>query len=451
MPKFEKQLLTNLNEYENAGIFDSAVRIRFEKYLNGKIEQGENSAKIPLLYVLYTLGISIAALGVILIIAYNWTDFPKAARLLFGFMPLLLSGGFAFWYLITKASRSAYWREIIPVLNTTGIITSIAVVSQVYHIEGDFTGFMRTVIILSALLPFIFNSGISALVNTVCILTAFIGNGESADHFASLAYLTVIGVFLTHGLFRGEQNPIKAFALAVFAVLTPAYCFFFMIDGWRKEYYDLHFLVYPVFSGLLLAAFSLHSSSNKKYLIPAAIVAGMTAFVTTFVFAFERSFYRISSDFWESSFAEFSLTQWGVLGIIALCALFYFYFSLRSLFCNNSDKGLLALSFIGFIGILLFVSGNFLQVSSQIFYFYYLGINLYAILMCLVFIVSGIRSHSLARLNIGALMLSVFIFTKFVSDEFTMLTRGVAFIILGVMIILLNGIIIKLRKEKVSQ
>ena len=446
MARFDKQLIQNLDEYQNAGIIDADTRERFNAYLSSKIDSEKSSVGKFMMNLIYVLGTAILALGVILIIAYNWTDFPKFMRLFIGFAPLLASGALACWYLKTKAVRADFWREIIAVLNITGVITSIAVVSQVYQINGNFADFIRTVFFLTALLPFIFNSSFAAVVNIV-FMFLILANSRHSEPFIESIYLTVLGLFLAYKALK-EKTRSKIFTLAVFAIFAPL-LLNIQLTAYYTDFCDLYIVLYPVFAGLFLALLSLlENDSAKKYFLPVTAVAGITAFITLLVFTFKGFLEFSEKHTFNDMLDKYNAFHWIVFAVIMLWSIAYVVFFVKSMLSKSSNKTILALSAVGFIGIFAFLLSEVFQVSEGKMYAFYIGVNIFAIAISLAYIFRGIRRFSLGYTNVGALMFAVFIFTKFLSDEFTMFTRGIVFIVLGIGIILLNKFVLSKKNER---
>lgn len=89
-----------------------------------------------------TLGALLIGTGVIAVIGYNWDDFGRPVRLLFAFFPLLGSQLFSLWVLRRGHAAAAWVRETAALLQTLAVGAAIALVSQIYHLGGDWPDFL---------------------------------------------------------------------------------------------------------------------------------------------------------------------------------------------------------------------------------------------------------------------------------------------------------------------
>jgi uncharacterized membrane protein len=94
------------------------------------------------LIVFFGLGAVVIGLGVILLIAYNWDDIPKAGKLALVFGALAAAHGAGLWY-----RRYPDWRsqlgEALSALGTMVFGAGIWLIAQIYHIDEHYpNGFL---------------------------------------------------------------------------------------------------------------------------------------------------------------------------------------------------------------------------------------------------------------------------------------------------------------------
>ena len=87
--------------------------------------------------------------GLIAVIGYNWDDFGRGTRLMFAFLPLLLSQGFSAWVLARGSRIPAWVRETAGLLQVLAGGAAIAIVSQIYHLGGTWQDFLFWWILVS--------------------------------------------------------------------------------------------------------------------------------------------------------------------------------------------------------------------------------------------------------------------------------------------------------------
>ena len=88
------------------------------------------------------LGALLVGTGLIAVIGYNWDDFGRVTRLMFAFLPLLLSQGFSAWVLMRGTRIPAWVRETAGLLQVLASGAAIAIVSQIYHLGGTWQDFL---------------------------------------------------------------------------------------------------------------------------------------------------------------------------------------------------------------------------------------------------------------------------------------------------------------------
>jgi hypothetical protein len=95
------------------------------------------------------LGALLVGTGLIAVIGYNWDDFGRGTRLTFAFLPLLLSQGFSAWMLARGSRIPAWVRETAGLLQVLAGGAAIAIVSQIYHLGGTWQDFLFWWILVS--------------------------------------------------------------------------------------------------------------------------------------------------------------------------------------------------------------------------------------------------------------------------------------------------------------
>ena len=137
-----------------AGLLDDETAERLDRYYGEQLKK--RSPRRFFLFPLAVLGILMIVAGIILAINHNWDDFTNPMRLAIGAVPLAV--GFALSMITVFGDRRGIWREASAIVSAGGIATFCAVVSQVYHMAGELSGFMTLVLALSLPFVYIFNS-----------------------------------------------------------------------------------------------------------------------------------------------------------------------------------------------------------------------------------------------------------------------------------------------------
>lgn len=440
-----QKLMDSLNECQNDGILDADTCRRIEDKLEVIADRDRQTARTTMRYVLTSLSGAIVALGVILFISHNWSSLPSSLQLILGFLPLAASGGLAFWFFSTRPRRAVHWREIIPILNILGVISAMSVVGQVYQLQSSLSEFARALILLSALLPFVFNSGAAAAILAVLPMlflnaSAFARSFTVPDILCALLAFGACAGFLSWSHLRGRADSLKSLAQGVLCVTFPLFCLpVIFFERWGEYPVGLLLCLFMSFWGALTVIFSIpFGGVSLRHALPARIPCAVGGILTIFLFLPINSLFfyflriRHVNLFEDAALIPF-LCAWAVLSavqIIALCVAFA---------RRNSDKSACVLSLV----FLVFNAVAFATMSGLVSE----GAGTRALhgasnWLCLVaafaFMIAGLRRASLARLNIGALILLGYVSLKFVNPHMPLLTWSAIFVALGFILLLLN-------------
>lgn len=161
-------LLTQLPEWEREGLISSEAAATLRKRAQAaKDEQGGQVG----LVIFGVIGAALVAAGVIAVLAYNWDTFPRWARLLVAFLPMLAGQAGAAWCLRGGESISAWIKESVAIFLGISVGTCLAIVSQVYSLGGDWRDFVLAWSLLSYPLVPLLNSSAGATLYMLGITT----------------------------------------------------------------------------------------------------------------------------------------------------------------------------------------------------------------------------------------------------------------------------------------
>jgi len=148
--------------------------------------------------IMGALGALLIGAGLIAVIGYNWDDFTRPVRLLFAFLPLLASQAFSFIVLRKGDSAAAWVRETAAMLQTMATGACIALVSQIYHLGGQWPDFLFAWFLLSLPLVWLMRSTSVAIFYLLAIAEWSIHQCDLGNvwHHSPLIYpLLLLGLF----------------------------------------------------------------------------------------------------------------------------------------------------------------------------------------------------------------------------------------------------------------
>ncbi|MEL7220351.1 MAG: DUF2157 domain-containing protein, partial [Bacteroidota bacterium] len=141
-----------------AGIISEETAQQIAAYWQS--QKQTSASRLPIVFSI--LGGLLVGLGIILVVAHNWDDLSHLSKLIFAFLPVLI-GQAAGLYTLLKQPQSRAWREGSSVFLLFAIGACIAMVSQIYHIEGELSAFLYGWIWLALPIMYVMDSAIASL------------------------------------------------------------------------------------------------------------------------------------------------------------------------------------------------------------------------------------------------------------------------------------------------
>ncbi|MBA4058731.1 MAG: hypothetical protein C0490_28700, partial [Marivirga sp.] len=153
-----KQILKDIPELVRAEVITEETAQKITNYYASHSNQPTNR----LFIVFGILGALLVGMGIVLIIAHNWDNLPKAGKLFIGLFPLIIGQALC-GYLVVKKTESKTWREGSATFLFFAVAISISIVSQVYNIEGNFGRFLLVWMALCLPIVYVLRSSMASL------------------------------------------------------------------------------------------------------------------------------------------------------------------------------------------------------------------------------------------------------------------------------------------------
>jgi uncharacterized membrane protein len=421
---------SQLNELRDAGIITPEIDQRIREYYETK--QPDRTGNRMLL-TFGIIGALLVGLGAILIIAHNWDKLSWPVKLFIAFLPLLASQGFCAYILFIR-KRTDYLVEVSAALLCFAIGTCIALVSQVYNIDGSLASFLLTWTVLYIPVIYIMRSAVASLF--------------------SLILLTSYGVTEGYSTFDNYFN----WYFILLACILPAY-YNLIKKRAQSNFTVFHHWVIGISLTIMLGTLA---RSTEEWLF-----AGYMNLFTCFYLIGNLPFFR------NQKRRNSGYLVIGSLGIIILLLISSFEFLWKDVaqdaFRNN---GLLSQEFI--ISTVLFIAAIILLVVlnrvqkdhthrplEYVFVVYFIMFflsagaplipqiadNVLLLAISILVILKGAKTDRLEILNYGLLILSAQIICRFFDTEMTFLLRGLLFIIVGAGFFFANYRMLNRRKS----
>lgn len=401
-------LLGELPQLEREGVIDAAAAARLRERYRDEAQDGGLARGLSAI-----VGTLLVGLGIILLIAHNWDQWPRALRLAAAALPLLL-GQLACVFALKRRADSAAWRESAAVFTLLAFAAALALVGQILQLPGDLDRYLLSCALAGLPLVYLLN--------------------------ASLVAVLVAGAFAGWVGAQAEWARQALAVLAAFALLLPQ-----VWRVWRRQAPSLHAqLLLGSVLPLMLLSLTLATPAVQVFgwgwlaacialllLIDAELEAlrdgggrplrrfGELGWAVVALSASFPAFWR--ERFWWYETAPLT-PEAGFVG--AALALSVAVLSVRAL--RRHDILLLVMALpIVVIGALH--SSALREYATLIVAL----VNLYVLGIGIAMIRRGVRERGLGTVSAGLTLLAALVLLRFFGTEWPFVVRGAAFVIVG--------------------
>jgi len=429
----QRWLLEQLPQWEREGLL-TADAARTLRERNAVDDSQPGVAQI----IMGSLGALLIGAGLITVIGYNWDDFSRPVRLLFAFLPLLLTQFFSFRELQRGAASTPWVRETAALLQALATGACIAIVSQIYNLGGDWPDFLFWWLLLSLPLVWALRSQAVAIFYLIGIAVWSVNQAEHWDawyHSALLYPVLLLGL----APFWPGWPPRWQLGVSLQWVATLSLCAGLVAAAGSSVWLRMHssyvafgsllWLWILTASALLLLPIRAAACSEKRRRDPHVTVSGLFLLAVSFAASF--------SDFSSATLSklEMALTMpwaWGCLTLVGL-------FALPAI--RQQRWALLGVASLCLTPILAALAGSRAEpLLPWLMTLHLLGLGI--LLIVLEF--AGRRGAP----RLGATLICVLILARMFESEFSLLIKGLVFIAVGVAFLAFNILMSRQLKKK---
>jgi len=420
------KLIKDLPELVEKDIISKEVALKIEQYYQSQTQDSPNK----LFTVFGVLGSLLVGLGIILILAHNWDEFSRATKTIFAFLPLIIGQLFAGYSILKR--KSATWHEASGTFLFFAVGSSIALVSQIYNIPGDFSSYLLTWVVLCLPLIYLLKSNAVAI---LCVVFAtwyacIYGYGYMTSGQSPWLYLALIALVMPHywQLLKRQSN---GNITSIFNWILPL-SIVIALGTFINRNEEFGLLMYVILVGLFYNIGKIPFFDDQKlrrngYLIIGSLgTIGLllfTSFNWIWDFDYERLFFN-SQEFFIS--------------------LVLFFITVGVLVYSSSKRWIKGLNLFHFVFILftiLFFIGMTNDLISTI------AINLLVLALGLVTIKIGTDKFHFGILNYGLLIITSLVVCRFFDTDMSYVIKGLLFVSVGLGFFLTNYFMLKKQKS----
>lgn len=424
-----KYIISELQELVRENVITSETAENISIYFKRKERESTN----PLTITLAILGALLVGSGIILLVAHNWDDFSKTVRTILAFLPLIVSQLLGIYTLLRRKLQQA-WTESAAVLLFLSMGAAMALISQIYQINGSLSTFLLTWTAVSIPLVYIFSSSTLAV---LCISSlswyAFLIGYDGSHQAFPMLYLVGMVCLLPYYRMLLNQKPLSnflvllnwAFAISIVVVLGTFTRFSYSRMEWIGLLYCTLFCLFVVIGRT-------NYFHSKSILRNSFLLIGLPGLlVMLFVWSFSHSLLSFDQ--------EFSMAGDPLLYLCVIMAVLIIFLTYR---IARQDKSRISpdiFSFVVFyLCIRLLQTGQFTGT---------LIINLMIFVIACYYIWKGARFNNLPVMNFGLIVFALLAIFRFFDEEIPFLFRGLLFVAAGAGFFAANLLVIKKRKK----
>ena len=428
--KQAKWLNNEMDAWQEAGLIDGSTAEKIKAYYEEKFceEQGRLG---PILGV---IGIILIGLGIVSILARNWSYFDRLTKSVLSLLPFLIGslGGM----IVIKKNIGGWLKEAAALFTIIGILTAVLMNGQIYHVTTEEWVLVFTIAILSLPLVFLYQSAAA--------LAAYLAISSTCLFMTDLTALGIkvgLGILLIGGgipyaarCFKRSKQSIETIWVNIFlAVAGFAFVSSLGANGvLLRELYMIYFILLISLDELL------YEKEMALSLKPFAAIGHLGLYITLFVLTFRG--------FWK--YIDMQWTDWQYTVIIAVLLITVLLVTIQGIRVKKAFNIRLLICFGAIMVMVLFrLTG---LTNSGFTDFLFIFFNLVFAVLAVSLLREGILKNSISVINAGLVLTAALIVARFFDSEISFLIKGIVFIICGLIFLLINYYLAKKRKKEIA-
>jgi hypothetical protein len=410
-----------IEAWAREGLVDSSLAAQ----LTRRYPDQSGGAGRMLVTGLSVLGALLLGGGIILLLAHNWSDFPRGVRTLLAVSPLVAAQMLAVWGAL-RGWQGAGWREGLGLFWCLSIGAAIALVSQIYHLSGSYDTFMLTWLVLALPVLYLQRATIAASVYACGVLAW--ASPQAGDLPRVLAFWPLLmAVWPLMQVGRHHVSSGASFFRWIVTLVTLAGIGISL----SRAIPGLWLVAYTAALGALYLADGFGADQARSlWHRPMRIIGGVGCVALALLLSFEWPWREIGWNYWRPAVPEWQ-GYLDLLLVVLLMGVAVTGVALRRSRLRAADWFPSSFFVVALLAYSLAANPAHHGLAVAL-------CNLFAFAYGVALMAGGLRASSLGSVNAGMLLLGALISLRFFDSDLGLFARGVVFVLLGAFFLAVN-------------
>lgn len=381
--------------------------------------------------------------GLILIVAYNWSDFGRSLRTLISLFPLLLGLGVFGWALFRRPDQVA-WRESGSAFLMLMLAASLGLIAQTYRIMTEPAPFVLAWLLLS--IPLLYT-----LRSSLCALLYLGGTAAYAlqDGYVQSGWVFGLLLLSVPHLIMYMRKPDHL----VRKNLLEWMFFLSTLIGWMASV-EMDTTLFGILGTSLLFPFFIGwgrklEGRDSIFLFPFQFLPLFGVYIMVLLLTFGLDHQPLQWSHWfQGKEAPSGSAFWNGMAMLILGIGWLYFLLPASLFSKGSlsaKKSYSAWTVLGFpLYILIYIVCRE-QVGETAGLLWMNGVGAG---IGLVFLAEGLRHNSLFHVNVGLAFIVTLVIVRFFDESWSFVWKGIVFVLAGLSFLATNGWLQRRKGER---
>lgn len=393
------------------------------------------------------IGAALIGSGIILILAHNWDDMGRPTRAVVAFLPLLVSLGLGAWIIATDRLTTA-WREGVGTFQALAVVACLGLVSQTYHLGGNFGVFCLVCSLLVLPIAYLLRSTLPAMAYGAGIVVWLFERPwwswwwhRGEDRLVFWALLAAL-LPLWWSECRKNAASMRTVLIGWTIAIAGSVAWIAVLDSGRQEYAESLVLT-GWFAFLYFVAARFERTPGRPFWRRPLQLVGFGGSVWMAVllsFAIHDHDLHSGTQVWTHvvDFLKSSPLGW--------LAAYGWWVAALVLWALAWKERRIEDLILGALPLMAALEINDTALSKVIA----IGFNAYVLAIAVLLITRGIREQRLGVVNAGMATLTALVIARFFDSDMSMIVRAIVFIVLGIGFLTTNMLLLRRKRQPSS-